>query len=61
MYSAVDRYLSELCDGVLGVGGESALNCAKLIAARVTNVKPVPKMAGIGRVFHRLPPLFDRG
>ena len=58
VYSAVDRYLSELCDGVLGVGGESALNCAKLIAARVTNVKPVPKMAGIGRVFHRLPPLF---
>lgn len=58
VYSAVDRYLSELCDGVLGVGGASAIHCAKLTAARVTNIKPVPKMAGIGRVFHRLPPLF---
>lgn len=58
VYSAVDRYLSELCDGVLGVGGASAMHCAKLTAARVTNIKPVPKMAGIGRVFHRLPPLF---
>lgn len=58
VYSAVDLYLSKLCGGVLGVGSGAAIDCAKLAAARITNIKPVPKMAGVGRVLHRLPPFF---
>lgn len=51
-------YLSEGCDGIVGFGGGSAIDCAKVIAARVTNDKPIVKMKGMFKLSHRLPPLF---
>lgn len=37
----------EACTAILAIGGGSAMDAAKLIAARATNDKPVAKMTGV--------------
>lgn len=43
------------CDAVLAVGGGSAMDCAKIVAARASNAKPVWDMTGFFKVAN--PPL----
>ncbi|MEO2168481.1 MAG: iron-containing alcohol dehydrogenase [bacterium] len=52
------RFKSEGCDAVLGIGGGSPIDIAKIVAANATNTKNVRKLAGMFRI-RRLPvPLF---
>jgi alcohol dehydrogenase class IV len=51
-------YKRERCHAILAVGGGSSIDAAKIIAARVTNDKPVAKMEGFFRVFHAIAPLY---
>ncbi|MGM0651804.1 MAG: iron-containing alcohol dehydrogenase [Bacillota bacterium] len=48
-------YLDKNCHGVVAFGGGSPIDCAKIIAARATNKKPVKKMKGLFKLWHRLP------
>ena len=45
-------------DGVLAIGGGSSLDAAKVIAARLTNSKPISKLTGILKVKEPCLPLF---
>lgn len=58
IYNGLDVYYSNQCDGIIALGGGSCIDSAKLIAAKVTNDKPIPKMTGLFKLSHRLPPLF---
>lgn len=51
-------YKQSDCDAVVAFGGGSSLDCAKIIAARVTNDKPIEKMKGLFKIGHKLPPYF---
>jgi len=52
-------YLSGKCRGVVAIGGGSAMDCAKTIAARASNPKQtVAKMRGLFKVRKPLPPFF---
>ena len=51
-------YLDNGCGAFIAFGGGSPMDCAKVAAARITNNKPVKKMRGVLRVFHKLPPVF---
>jgi len=48
-------YRQNNCQGIIAFGGGSPLDCAKMIAARVTNKKAVKKMKGLFKVRHKLP------
>ena len=53
-----ELYLSEKCDGFLGVGGGSPMDAAKAAAARVAKPKtPIDKMAGLLKVLAKVPPI----
>lgn len=54
----LQRYLEEKCEGVLAIGGGSPIDCAKVIAARVTNRKPIKRLAGLLKVWQTPAPLF---
>ncbi|MDP2227591.1 MAG: iron-containing alcohol dehydrogenase [Moraxellaceae bacterium] len=45
-------------DSVLAIGGGSAIDCAKVIAARATNDKPVSEMTGLFKVTNAPLPIF---
>ncbi|CZF86299.1 iron-containing alcohol dehydrogenase [Grimontia marina] len=51
-------YKQENCKGILAVGGGSPIDCAKVIAARVTNNKAIKKLAGLLKVWRAPAPLF---
>ena len=46
------------CEAVLAVGGGSSIDAAKVISARATNNKSIPKFAGMFRVWKICKPLF---
>ena len=47
IYDGLEAYYTEGCDGVIAFGGGSSMDCAKIVAAKVTNDKPIPKMKGL--------------
>ncbi|MGC9403488.1 iron-containing alcohol dehydrogenase [Vibrio genomosp. F10] len=51
-------YHKHKCHGVVAIGGGSSIDCAKVIAACVTNKKPIEKLVGILRVWKAPAPLF---
>lgn len=49
-------YLENACQGILTIGGGSAMDCAKGIGARVANPKKsISQMRGILKVTHKIP------
>lgn len=56
---ALKMYKENDCQAIIAFGGGSPMDCAKGVGARVACPnKPVPKMKGILKVTHKLPPLF---
>ncbi|MEG0074637.1 MAG: iron-containing alcohol dehydrogenase [Eubacterium sp.] len=58
IYDGLDAYYTAHCDGVIAFGGGSSMDCAKIIAAKVTNDKPIPNMKGLFKLTRKLPPFF---
>ncbi|CCW61617.1 unnamed protein product [Phytomonas sp. EM1] len=53
------QYLDNQCDHIIGFGGGSPIDCAKLVGARVVRPnKTVKQMGGVFKVLRELPPLF---
>lgn len=53
---ARDAYLKNHCQAVIGFGGGSSLDCAKVTAARIAKPKqPVSKMKGLLKIWKKLP------
>nr|WP_136251215.1 iron-containing alcohol dehydrogenase [Ningiella ruwaisensis] len=53
---ALDVARSHQCDGVVGFGGGSSMDCAKLVAALCNSTQALPDIYGIGNIHHsRLP------
>lgn len=54
--AAREQYIAEGCQAIIGFGGGSSMDCAKIAAARVAKPRQsVPQMKGILRILHRLP------
>jgi len=54
-----ELYKKHNCDGIIGFGGGSAMDCAKIIGARVANpFFSVRRMKGYFRVILPIPPFF---
>ncbi len=52
-------YKKNKCDGIVGFGGGSPIDCAKIIGARISNPYfSVRRMKGLFRVFLPIPPFF---
>ncbi len=52
-------YKENKCDGIIGFGGGSPIDCAKIIGARISNpYLSVRRMKGLFRVFIPIPPFF---
>ncbi|AVH26173.1 iron-containing alcohol dehydrogenase [Vibrio diabolicus] len=56
--SGLEAYHHFHCEGILALGGGSAMDCAKVIAAKVTNKRPIKKLAGLLKVWRMPAPLF---
>ncbi len=53
---AREQYLKNDCQGLIGFGGGSAIDCAKAVGARIARPrKSIPQMRGILRVMRRIP------
>lgn len=54
--SARDMYLTHNCQAVIGFGGGSSMDCAKITAARIAKPEqPISKMKGLLKIRTRLP------
>lgn len=52
-------YIDNQCQSIIGFGGGSAMDCAKVVGARIVKPKkPVSKMKGLLKICKRLPLLF---
>ncbi len=52
-------YRKSRCDGIIGFGGGSSIDCAKIIGARISNPYfSVRRMKGLFRVLLPIPPFF---
>ena len=52
-------YKANKCDGIIGFGGGSPIDCAKIIGARISNPYfSVRRMKGLFKVFLPIPPFF---
>ena len=52
-------YLKNACEALIGFGGGSAIDCAKAVGARIAKPKQkIEDMAGILRIFKKIPLLF---
>jgi alcohol dehydrogenase class IV len=52
-------YRKSKCDGIIGFGGGSSIDCAKIIGARISNPYfSVRRMKGLFRVLLPIPPFF---
>lgn len=55
---AVNLYLSEECDTIIGFGGGSSMDCAKAVGARIAKPnQSLAKMKGILKIHKKLPVL----
>ena len=55
---ALELYLRETCQGIIGIGGGSSLDCAKAVGVRAALPhKPLSKLGGVLKVRRPLPPL----
>ena len=53
---ALEMYLSNSCDAIIGFGGGSSMDCAKAVGARIAKPKQsLAKMKGILKVHKKLP------
>lgn len=53
---ARELYLREGCQAIIGFGGGSSIDCAKVVGARITKPrKPVRKMRGLLKICKKLP------
>lgn len=53
---AREKYLAEGCQGLIGFGGGSAIDCAKAVGARIARLKlTIPKMKGILKIWLPIP------
>ena len=52
------KYQENNCEAILAVGGGSPIDAAKVIAARVTNNRPIKKLSGFFKVWRAPAPFF---
>ena len=53
---ARERYTAEKCQGLIGFGGGSAIDCAKAVGARIARPKlSIPQMKGILKIWLPIP------
>lgn len=53
---ARERYIAEKCQGLIGFGGGSAIDCAKAVGARIARPKlSIPQMKGILKIWLPIP------
>jgi alcohol dehydrogenase class IV len=53
---ARERYVAENCQGLIGFGGGSAIDCAKAVGARIARPRlSIPKMKGILKIWLPIP------
>ena len=56
VYEALDLYLENNCNAIIGFGGGSSMDCAKAVGARVAKPRQsLAKMKGILKVHKKLP------
>ena len=54
--AALGVYRDHGCQAIVGFGGGSAMDCAKVVGARIVRPNvPVKRMKGVLKVLHRLP------
>lgn len=56
--TGVALYKRERCEAVLGLGGGSSIDAAKVVAARVRNPHGIRRMAGLFRLLRRPAPMY---
>ena len=53
---AREKYINERCQGLIGFGGGSAIDCAKAVGARIARPNlSIPKMKGILKIWRPIP------